>query len=127
METALDVLDDLDGFDVSGLATELTELSTRREVLIQQVRALETDVADRHQWDTHESGVETRDVLENGVRRFDMEKTLGRPATKLDVDASLRIPAKERMRIVAGVDVEKARITGRPEYVKKLGGGSFFG
>jgi hypothetical protein len=127
VETALDGLDDLDGFDVSGLATELTELSTRREVLIQQVRALETDVADRHQWDTHESGVETRDVLENGVRRFDMEKTLGRPATKLDVDASLRIPAKERMRIVAGVDVEKARITGRPEYVKKLGGGSFFG
>ena len=65
--------------------------------------------------------------MENGVRRFDMEKTLGRPATKLDVDASLRIPAKERMRIVAGADVEKARITGRPEYVKKLGGGSFFG
>ena len=49
-----------------------------------------------------------------------MERLLGRPATKADVDASMRIPAPERLRIVGGVDVERARRTGRDEYVARL-------
>jgi hypothetical protein len=55
-----------------------------------------------------------------GVRRADMERLLGRPVTKVDVDASLAIPAAERMRIVGGYDVQQARLTGAHEYVKRL-------
>jgi hypothetical protein len=84
------------------------------------VRDLEHEIRDRGRWDAHESGVETRDVLENGLRRADMERALGRPATKNDVEASMAIPAAERARVVAGVDVRKARLTGRPEYLEKL-------
>jgi hypothetical protein len=32
----------------------------------------------------------------------------------------MAIPAAERARVVAGLDVEKARLTGRPEYVDRL-------
>ena len=91
-----------------------------REALTRMVRDLEREIRDRGRWDTHESGVETRDVLENGLRRADMERALGRPATKNDVEASMAIPAAERARVVAGVDVRKARLTGRPEYLEKL-------
>ena len=40
------------------------------------VRDLELEIRDRGRWDAHESGVETRDVLENGLRRADMELSL---------------------------------------------------
>jgi hypothetical protein len=129
LENAFETLYDLEGFDVDGLVEEAKKCRARHEALVRMVRDLEIDIRDRGRWDAHESGVETRDVLENGVRRADMEKALGRPATKNDVDASMAIPAKERMRIVAGMDVEKARLTGRPEYVAMLPGAngkSFF-
>jgi hypothetical protein len=38
--------------------------------------------ADRKHWDHIESGHETRDVLENGIRRAHMEARLGRIATR---------------------------------------------
>lgn len=87
---------------------------------VEGVKELRREVIDRRSWDVVESGVETRDVLENGVRRADMERLLGRPVTKADVDVSLAIPAAERMRIVGGYDVQQARLTGTHEYVKRL-------
>lgn len=87
---------------------------------VEGVEELRREVIDRRSWDVVESGVETRDVLENGVRRADMERLLGRPVTKADVDVSLAIPAAERMRIVGGYDVRQARLTGTHEYVKRL-------
>jgi hypothetical protein len=92
----------------------------RRDAARTMVKDLELLIRERGLWDAHESGVETRDVLENGLRRFDMERALGRPASKQDIDASMAIPAAERARVVAGLDVEKARLTGRPEYVDRL-------
>jgi len=120
LEDALDALDDLEGLDADGLAGEARSARARAEALTRMVRDLEHEVRDRGRWDAHESGVETRDVLENGLRRADMERALGRPATKNDVEASMAIPAAERARVVAGVDVRKARLTGRPEYLEKL-------
>lgn len=120
LEDALDALDDLEGLDADGLAGEARLARARAEALTRMVRDLEREIRDRGRWDTHESGVETRDVLENGLRRADMERALGRPATKNDVEASMAIPAAERARVVAGVDVRKARLTGRPEYLEKL-------
>lgn len=120
LEDALDALDDLEGLDADGLAGEARSARARAEALTRMVRDLEREIRDRGRWDTHESGVETRDVLENGLRRADMERALGRPATKNDVEASMAIPAAERARVVAGVDVRKARLTGRPEYLEKL-------
>ena len=120
LEDALDALDDLEGLDVEGLASEAREARARAEALTRVVRDLEREIGERGRWDAHESGVETRDVLENGLRRADMERALGRPATKGDVDASMAIPAAERARVVAGIDVEKARLTGRPAYLGKL-------
>jgi hypothetical protein len=46
-------------------------------------RELEREVHDRLKWDHAESGLETRDVLDNGVRRVDMERIAGRPVTKV--------------------------------------------
>ena len=120
LEDALDALDDLEGLDADGLAGEARSARARAEALTRMVRDLELEIRDRGRWDAHESGVETRDVLENGLRRFDMERALGRPASKQDIDASMAIPAAERARVVAGLDVEKARLTGRPEYVDRL-------
>ena len=120
LEDALDALDDLEGLDADGLAGEARLARARAEALTRMVRDLEHEIRDRGRWDAHESGVETRDVLENGLRRADMERALGRPATKGDVDASMAIPAAERARVVAGIDVEKARLTGRPAYLGKL-------
>ena len=120
LEDALDALDDLEGLDADGLAGEARSARARAEALTRMVRDLEREIRDRGRWDAHESGVETRDVLENGLRRADMERALGRPATKGDVDASMAIPAAERARVVAGIDVEKARLTGRPAYLGKL-------
>jgi hypothetical protein len=120
LEDALDALDDLEGLDADGLAGEARSARARAEALTRMVRDLEHEIRDRGRWDAHESGVETRDVLENGLRRADMERALGRPATKNDVEASMAIPAAERARVVAGVDVRKARLTGRPEYLEKL-------
>jgi hypothetical protein len=71
------------------------------------------DVRERIEWDNIESGVETRDVLENGVRRKHMEKLLGREVTKADVEASMKIPAKVRAKLVGGYDVEASRRTGK--------------
>ena len=85
LEDALDALDDLEGLDADGLAGEARLARARAEALTRMVRDLEREIRDRGRWDTHESGVETRDVLENGLRRADMERALGRPATKNDV------------------------------------------
>ena len=40
------------------------------------------DIDDRYRFDQFESGHETRDVLENGIRRAHMEARLGRTATR---------------------------------------------
>ena len=105
-------------------ASRLREVAAERDRLlaraVEAMKGLELEIRDRRTWDHFESGVETRDVLENGVRRVDMERMLGRPATKADVEASMAIPAEERLRIVGGVDVDRAKITGRDEYVARL-------
>ena len=113
-------VDDLDGCTVSGLGPKLAECERMCAIAIDDIEAVRQEIDDRRGWDVLESGLETRDVLENGVRRADMEHKLGRPVTKVDVDASLAIPAPERMRIVGGYDIERARLTGTHEYVKRL-------
>ena len=113
LEDALDALDDLEGLDADGLAGGA--LGARaREALTRMVRDLEREIRDRGRWDTHESGVETRDVLENGLRRADMGERSGARRPEERRRASMAIPAAERARVVAGVDVRKARLTGRP-------------
>ena len=49
-----------------------------------------------------------------------MERMLGRMVTKVDVDASLKIPDADRMRIVGGHDVEQSRLSGHQEYKGQL-------
>ena len=113
---------ELEGLRAEDLGRRVDAAETSRRMAMEAADALEGEIRERVSWETHESGVETRDVLENGARRADMERLLGRPATKADVDASMRIPAAERLRIVGGVDVERARRTGRDEYVARLTG-----
>ena len=115
-------VDDLEGCTAAELNTKLIECTRMCARAAEGVKELRQEVIDRRRWDEMESGVETRDVLENGVRRADMEMLLGRPVTKADVDASLAIPAVERARIVGGYDIERARLTGTHEYVKQLPG-----
>merc|ERR1712003_523180 len=58
------------------------------------------DFIDKLRWENLESGIETRDTLENGVRREIMEERLGREVTKEDVDASMKIPLSLRHEII---------------------------
>jgi len=114
------IIDDLEGCTIAELEPKLVECTRMCARALEGARELQREVEDRRSWDVAESGLETRDVLENGVRRADMERLLGRPVTKADVDTSLAIPAAARMRIVGGYDVQQARITGTHEYVKRL-------
>lgn len=115
-----DAATELEGLGAEDLVRRVDAAESARRMAMKAADALEGEIRERFSWETRESGVETRDVLENGARRADMERLLGRPATKADVDASMRIPAPERLRIVGGVDVERARRTGRDEYVARL-------
>ena len=115
-----DAATELEGLGAEDLVRRVDAAESSRRMAMKAADALEGEIRERFSWETRESGVETRDVLENGARRADMERLLGRPATKADVDASMRIPAPERLRIVGGVDVERARRTGRDEYVARL-------
>ena len=86
--------------------SELKKILARTRDSLQLARQIQKctvhDTRLRHNWDLYESNIETRDVLENGIRREDMERLLGREATKQDVEASLQIPLRERARIVGG-------------------------
>ena len=80
-------------------------LSKTRETLALAREVQKSAIKDMHvrqRWDNYESNCETRDVLENGVRRSNMERLLGREATKADIDLSMKLPLRERAMIVGG-------------------------
>ena len=106
-------LDDIQGCDANEIDVIIQR--TRKELELTRVvlHSMIDELRERIEWDNIESGVETRDVLENGVRREHMENLLGRQVTKADVDASLKIPAKLRARLVGGYDIEASRRTGK--------------
>ena len=110
-ELGVDV-DDLEGKTSSELLADLGV--TQRACLRAQesANAMHDEITQRYELDRYESGVETRDVLENGVRRVDMEAILGRRAEKEDVDKTLEIPLVERMKLVGGYDVEQMKQDG---------------
>jgi len=95
-------IDECENQPVSRLKKILAKTRDSLQLAKQIQKCALRDAHLRHHWDLHESNVETRDVLENGVRREDMERLLGREATKQDVEASMRIPRRERARIVGG-------------------------
>ena len=95
-------IDECENQPVSRLKKILAKTRDSLQLAKQIQKCALRDAHLRHHWDLHESNVETRDVLENGVRREDMERLLGREATKQDVEASMRIPPRERARIVGG-------------------------
>ena len=105
--------DDVEGLGSDELAVKIEE--TRREISMADdvVASIREELVSRVAWDEYESGVETRDVLENGVRRADMERLLGRGVTKADVDASMKMPERARAEIVGAYDVEASRRAGR--------------
>jgi len=105
--------DDVEGLGSDELAVKIEE--TRREISTADdvVASIREELVSRVAWDEYESGVETRDVLENGVRRADMERLLGRGVTKADVDASMKMPERARAEIVGAYDVEASRRAGR--------------
>jgi len=95
-------IDECENQPVSRLKNILAKTRDSLQLAKQIQKCALRDAHLRHHWDLHESNVETRDVLENGVRREDMERLLGREATKQDVEASMRIPTRERAKIVGG-------------------------
>jgi len=112
-------LDDIAGLDAREIDAAIARVRNEAAIARVVLRSMFDELRGRVEWDNLESGVETRDVLENGVRREHMEKLLGREVTKADVDASLKIPARIRAKIVGGYDVEASRMTGR--YIADVG------
>ena len=106
-------LDDIEGCNIDEIDVVIERTRQELDVTQHVLRSMFDDVRERIEWDNIESGVETRDVLENGIRRKHMEKLLGREATKADVEASMKIPAKVRAKLVGGCDVEASRRTGK--------------
>ncbi|CAL6271440.1 unnamed protein product [Bathycoccus prasinos] len=95
-------MDECENQPISGLKKILAKTRDSLQLATRIQKCALRDAHLRHNWDTYESNVETRDVLENGIRREDMERLLGREATKQDVEASMRIPLRERAKIVGG-------------------------
>ena len=105
--------DDLEDCEAEDLKSKITETQGQLALAQAVLRAMHEELQERVRWDSHESGVETRDVLENGVRREHMERLLGRGATKADVEASLKLPDRIRAKLVGGYDVDRCRKTGK--------------
>lgn len=105
--------DDVEGLRSDELTVKIDETRRAAAHADDVVRSMRRELDARVAWDEYESGVETRDVLENGVRRADMERLLGRGVTKADVDASMKMPERARAAIVGAYDVEASRRTGR--------------
>lgn len=105
--------DDLEGCDAANLDAKAEETVDEIKTAAELSESIGKQLEERMLWESFESGVETRDMLENGVRRADMERLLGRPATKRDVEDSMCIPDKVRAKLIAGYDVEKSRERGR--------------
>jgi hypothetical protein len=105
--------DDLEGCDAANLDAKAEETVDEIKTAAELSESIGKQLEERMLWESFESGVETRDMLENGVRRADMERLLGRPATKRDVEDSMCIPDKLRAKLIAGYDVEKSRERGR--------------
>ena len=95
-------VDECENQPISGLKKILAKTRDSLQLATRIQKCALRDAHLRHNWDAYESNVETRDVLENGIRREDMERLLGREATKQDVEASMRIPLRERAKIVGG-------------------------
>ena len=87
-----------------------------RRMAMKAADALEGEIRERFSWETRESGViESPSSEESGRqrRRQHAPEVARRSTGELGhVDASMRIPAPERLRIVGGVDVERARRNG---------------
>lgn len=105
--------DDCEGCDAAQIEGKALETAGEWELSKALLMAMHGELQERWEWDTFESGIETRDVLENGVRRAHMERLLGRPATRADVDASLKLPERVRAKIVGGYDVERSKALGK--------------
>ena len=105
--------DDCEGCDAAQIELRTLETAGQLELSKIVLASMHNELQQRWEWDTFESGVETRDVLENGVRRAHMERLLGRPATRADVDASLKLPERVRAKIVGGYDVERSKQAGK--------------
>ncbi|KAK3268535.1 hypothetical protein CYMTET_22972 [Cymbomonas tetramitiformis] len=99
------------GLTLSQLRQKITDLASMCQVEEEAVEGTRRDIHNRHQWDTYESGHETRDMLENGVRRAHMEARLGRIAGREDIQKSLQIPFHLRPKVI-GHDPNPATVAG---------------
>lgn len=84
--------------DLVDLPTDLAVLREQIHRASRRVSWLESDLRDSRSWERHESGHETRDVLEHGERRLAFERRLGRKATPEDVRRELSLPMDVRRR-----------------------------
>ena len=95
------------GPDLALLASELEDARLKAARAHDAIHYLEADVVASRRWAGYESGRETRDVLENGIRRADMEARFGRPVTLADVTASMSIPIALRPRLIGAAGKER--------------------
>jgi len=75
-------LGDLEGLSYAALQQRLGEMTRMHAQAVAAEKSMSEDKSDRKHWDRIESGHETRDMLENGIRRAHMEARLGRIATR---------------------------------------------
>lgn len=91
-----DFASEVEGLEESTLAVALEEgerlLASMREGL-EDMRA---DLRSTREWETFDSGRETRDVLQNGERRVHMEARYGRDVRLGDVDYEKGLPWEKR-------------------------------
>ena len=95
-EPGPDFAAEVEGLEESTLAVALEEgerlLTSMREGL-EEMRA---DLRSTREWETFNSGRETRDVLQNGERRAHMEARYGREVRLGDVDYEKGLPWEKR-------------------------------
>mmetsp|Transcript_10432 Transcript_10432/g.34309 ORF Transcript_10432/g.34309 Transcript_10432/m.34309 type:complete len:533 (-) Transcript_10432:44-1642(-) len=88
------------GLTRAAISRKLTEAMRLHRMATDAEAEMKEDVYDRRRFDTFESGFETRDVMENGVRRAHMTARLGRTVAREDIEDSMKIPFLDRPRAI---------------------------
>ena len=104
----------LDSLSESELLALERETIRLRDLAAASCEETERDLGSVREWETYESGYETRDVLANGERRAHMEIRYGREVTVDDVEAEVRglTSQQRKLKLIEGI-AKAARADGR--------------
>jgi len=89
----------LEGLEGSALVAAVKEGEALLASMREGLEEMRRDLRSTREWETFDSGRETRDVLQNGERRAHMEARYGRKVRNGDVDYEQGLPWDKRRQL----------------------------